>query len=256
MISPIFKTHCSLGRSILSTEDEDKITDDSPVSVIAIAQSHGLKQITVIENSFLSFPKLYKNCNKNNIQLVFGIEFILCNDVKDKTESSFLSEHKISVAMKNSQGYKDLIKLHDAINSNVENFYYIPRGDFKTIQENWTNNLELVIPPFDNFIHKNYLLNGNCLPQFGDIKPIFTYANMELPWNDILNKKILDYTKNNNYELNEVHPTYYYKTSDFKSYTIFRAIDNRAKFANPNISYLCSNSFSFEKYMNKIGEKL
>lgn len=256
MITPIFKTHGSIGRSILSSEDEKEIKDDSSVSVIAIAKTHKLDKIIVMEDSFLSFPKLYKNCNKNDIQLIFGLNFTLCNNVLERDEKSILSEHKVSVVMKNSQGYKDLIKLHDAINSKVDNFYYISRGDFKIIQDNWTENLELVIPPFDNFIHKNYLCNGNCLPQFEKIKPVFTFANMSLPWNDILNNKIINYAKNNDYRIEEVHPTYYYKTSDFKSYCIFRAIDNRAKFVNPNISYFCSDEFSFESYYNKIGGKI
>jgi DNA polymerase III alpha subunit len=255
-ITAVFKTHCSLGRSILSIEDEDKITDDSPASIIAVAKTHNLNKLFVVEDSFLGFPKLYKYCNKNDIQLIFGINFILCNNVNDKDEKSFLSEHKISVVMKNSQGYKDLIKLHDAINGNIDNFYYISRGDFKIIQDNWSDNLELVIPPFDNFIHKNYLCNGNCLPELGKIKPKLTLANMNLPWNDILNKKLLEYAKNNNYEINEIHPVYYYRKSDFKAYCIFRAIDNRAKFPNPNINYFCSDAFSFEEYYNKIGEKI
>lgn len=255
-ITPIFKTNSSLGRSILSIEDEDKITDDSSTSVIAIAKTHKLNELIVIDDSFLGFPKLYKNCNKNDIQLKFGINFILCNNITEKDDKSLLSEHKVSVVMKNSQGYKDLIKLHDAINAQIDNFYYIPRGDFKIIRDNWTDNLELVIPPFDGFIHKNYLCNGHCLPEFSGIKPILTYANMELPWNKVLNKKIKDYALNNNFQLEEVHSIYYYKKSDFKTYSIFRAIDNRAKFPKPNIDYFCSDAFCFENYCNKIGEKI
>lgn len=251
----IFKSPGSLGRSILTVEDEEEISDDSPVSIIAIAKKYNLNKLVVIDDSFLSFPKLYKTTNKHNLQLIFGINFILCNDVNDKTDKSLNSEHKVSVLMKNSKGYKDLIKLHDAINSNVDNFYYNPRGDCNTLLNNWSENLELLIPPFDNFIQKNYLENGTCLPNFNKIKPLFTISKMELPWNEILNEKIVNYCKNNNYQLQEVHPIYYYKQSDFKSYSIFRSIDNRGKFMKPNIPYFCSDKFSFEEFCKKEGVK-
>ncbi len=262
-IIPIFKTDGSLGRSILTSsipqnggKDDLELREDSTISIFSIVNEFKLKELLVIEDSFLSFPTLYKNSKRFDTKLIFGLNFMLCNDVADKTEKSFASECKISVVMKNSNGYKDLIKLHDAINANVDNFYYICRGDYNILQNNWTDNLELIIPPFDNFIHKNYLLNGNCLPQFGAIKPTLTYASMELPWNEILNKKTIDYAKNNNIQLKEVHPVYYYKSSDFKAYCIFRAINNRAKFPNPNISYFCSDMFSFEQYCKKIGVKI
>lgn len=253
---PIFKTHGSLGRSILSYEHEYEIKDDAPVSIFAIAKQNHLGALTVIEDSFLSFPKLYKGCNKNDIQLIFGINFTLCNNSAQKDDDSLLSESKVSVLMKNSQGYKDLIRLHDAINTNVDTFYYIPRGDFSILKQYWTENLELVIPPFDGFIHKNLLNNGKVLPNFGKIKPTITFANMELPWNNILNEAIIKYAKTNKFELEEVHPTYYYKNADFKQYLIFRAINNRKNFDNPGLDFFSSDTFSFESYCNKMGVKI
>ncbi len=267
-VLPVWKTHGSLGKSILtyevnkkpnSNEDDFDIHDDAANSIIVIAKKHNINPLVVIEDSFLSFPSLYKYCKKHEIQLVFGLNFNLCNDVKEKSDKSLLTNSKVSVLMKNSAGYPDLIKLHDAINSNAENFYYEPRGDWAILREYWTENLELVIPPFDNFIHKNYLQNGTCIPNFGDvnrINPIITYANMELSWNSLLNEALVEYAKNNNYRLQEVHPIYYYKKDDFKAYTLFRAIDNRGDYFNTKIDFFDSNCFNFENYLEKTGGKL
>ena len=76
--SEIWKTHASVGKSILTYEDEEDISESAPVSIIAIAKKHNLKQLVVIENSFLSFPSLYKSCNKHDIQLIFGLNFNIC----------------------------------------------------------------------------------------------------------------------------------------------------------------------------------
>lgn len=251
-IIPIFKTHGSIGRSILTFEDESEINPLLPVSAIAIAKTHGLKKLVVIEDNFTSFPDLYKHCEKNKIQLIFGLNFLVCNNVLIQDEDALLSNCKVSVIMKNSDGYKDLIKLNDAMKARKENFYYTPRGDWSILNEYMTSNLQLIIPPYDGFIHKNLLCLGNCVPDINSLDPIFTFAEMELPYDFWLKDAILEFTSKNKYRIQEVHPVYYYKDVDFKPYTVFRAINNRAEFSCPDVEFLCSNRFSFESYEQKL----
>lgn len=250
-ILPVFKSCASLGRSILTVEDDNEIKDNSPVSIITLARKYDLKQLVVIDDSFLNFPALFKLCNKYNIQLIFGVNFTICNDATEKTEESLFSNSKVSVLMKNSDGYKDLIKLHNKINANKDNFYYETRGSWSILKENMTDNLQLMMPPFDNFIHKNVLENGKCIPTLGHIKTLMTYTNIKLPFTDILNNSIKSYAKNNSLECMEVHPIYYYRENDFKAYSVFRAISKRSKFNIPNLEYFSSNEFSWETYCNK-----
>lgn len=251
-ILPIFSTQGSVGKSILTSEDEIEISNDSPTSILAIAKKENLEEIVVIDNSFLDFVKLYKGTSKYKIKLLFGINFTICNDVKDKTDKSLFTNSKVSVLMKNSKGYTDLIKLNDAINANVENFYYEPRGDWEILKKYYTENLEILIPSYDNFIHKNLLQNGKCIPDFGKIKPIMCYSNMELPFDEILTNGIKRYSENNKLKSIETHPIYYYNYSDFKSYMIFRTIQERSQFSKPDVEFLCSNNFCWEGFKNKI----
>lgn len=255
-ILPVFSTNGSIGRSIITVEDELEISNNSPVSIFSIAKKHDLNKLTIIDDSFIEFPRLFKYSQKNNIDIIFGLNLIICNDVNDKTEDSLFSNCKVSVLMKNTDGYKDLIKLNNAINANANNFYYEPRGDWGILNKYLTNNLLLLIPSYNNFIHKNLLENGSCIPSFIDVKPIITYSKMDLPFDDILIKSLTNYSNNNNYELLETHPIYYYRESDFKSYSVYRCILNRSKFNNPNIDFFCSDKFSFESYLTKIGGKL
>ena len=173
-IIPIFKTQGSIGRSLLTAENEDEIIENSPVSIFALAHKFNLDKLVVIDNSFLEFPRLYKTCNEKNIQLIFGLNFTLCNDISQKNDESLLSNCEVSVLMKNSEGYKDLIKLNDAINGNADGFYYETRGDYSILKSHLSNNLQLLIPPHNNFLERNLIYNGKVIPDFGKIKPIMT----------------------------------------------------------------------------------
>lgn len=249
-ILPIWKTNSSIGKSIITAEDELEIKSDSPVSLFAICRKYNLKKIVVLDDYFSGFPQLFKLSKKYDIQLIYGLNFTLCNDVSKKDEESKKSNCKISVLMKNSNGYTDLIKFHDAVNANAENFYYTPRADYSVLN-NITYNLQLLIPPYDNFIHNNLLCNGCSIPQFGKLKPIFTYCNIELPYTQVLNPTIKNYSKNNGCECVEVWPINYYRKEDFKQYMVYRCINNRSKFSKPELDFLSSNEFCWQSYCDK-----
>lgn len=250
-IIPIFSTQGSVGKSILTAEDEQDISQDSPVSIFGIAKKFNLKELLVINNSFLDFCQLYKNSKKNNIHLVFGLTFTICNDVKQKTKESLQSNCKVCVLMKNSKGYEDLIRLNNAINANESSFYYTTRGDWSILNKFITENLQVVIPPYDNFIHRNLFEDGDCLPNLEKLNPLFLFANMELPFDTELNLAIFKFIKNNNYPCLEVHPIYYYAYEDFKPYIVLRSIGNRSSFWKPENDFLCSPNFCWEDYNKK-----
>ena len=252
-IIPVFKTEGSLMRSLFSVEDaKNEIPEFGQISIMSVAKNHDLKEITVCDDYFVSFPSLYKKCKKNGVNLIFGCNFTVCNDVLDKTEKSLYSNCKVSVFIKNSDGYKDLLNLHNKIKTSAENFYYSPRADWKMISSLMTKNLKLVFPSYDNFIHKNLLNNGECVPIFkNNLEPVFFYSNQDLPYDSILTNAIKEYCIKNSFEMQEVHNCYYYKPSDFKSYVLMRCFENRSRFKKPEIDFLCSDDFSFQSYLNK-----
>ena len=160
----IFKSQGSFYKSILTSEDKSEISKDEPVSIISIAVQNKLDKLLVIDDTFFEFPKLYKNCNKKNIQLIFGIDFIICNDAMEKSERSLKTESKVCILMKNSDGYKDLLNIHNLVHTNLDFCYYKHRLDWKNLQNNWTDNLILLIPQYNGFIHKNLLFDSYCVP--------------------------------------------------------------------------------------------
>lgn len=267
-ILPIFTSHYSFGRSILTLDkpeyivdgktvqirNPEDIRDDRPTPIIGIARAFKLNEIFLIDNNFSGFIEAYKNSKDNNIQLNFGLKLIVCNNINDKSDESKKTESKVIIWMKNSEGYKDLIKIYSK--AATEGFYYIPRISWDLINEMFTENLSLSIPQYDSFLHKNLLHNCNCIPKFNKVIPNIFISQMELPFDDIIKNAHITYAKDNNLDIIETNPIYYYKSEDFKAYCVFRAINKRGTFTNPNIEYFCSDGFSFESYWNRKGNKI
>lgn len=255
-IIPIFKSNASLGRSILPAEkpsDKQSKKDYLPiVSIYDIVKNYALKDVCIFDDSFLSFPSIYKDF-RDLAKVIYGINYVVCQDVKDRSDESRKTESKITVYMKNSNGYRDILNFNNEICGKEENFYYQPRVDWKMMNRLWTDNLGLVIPAYDNFLHNNLFSNFNCIPDFGKIKPVFLYANMNLPFDSFLSNEIKKYATSNNFESNECHYVYYYSRDDYEAYMNFRCIDNRSKFSDPRLEYFSSDEFCWESYCNKIG---
>jgi DNA polymerase III alpha subunit len=121
-ILPIFKTHGSLGRSILTVEDEKELSESGPVSLVSIVKKHKLENITIIDDTFLCFPQVYSELN-DITNVIFGINLLVAQNAKDKSEPSIKTENKVSILMRNSAGYKDLLKIHNLVYTNLDNFY-------------------------------------------------------------------------------------------------------------------------------------
>lgn len=253
---PIFRTHGSIGGSILTLEEETTIKKFAPKSILAIAKNYNLNKVYICDSSFVLFVQAYKLFNDNNIQVIWGIDFRVCNNVEDKSEDSLKTESKVRVWMKNSAGYKDLIKLYTLAFTKFG--YYGGRLDWKVLNSEFSDNLLVTIPFYSSFIYTNNLDNGTSVPNLDKLNPIFEISSCNLPFDMILKEKLENYLKlGNKFEILEVAPIYYYSRKDFKNYMVFKCMGNRSNkstYVKPNIDYFSSDCFSFEHYcyLNKI----
>ena len=69
-IIPLFKTHYSLGKSILNLSLEDNQPDESD-SVFPILKENKLKELVLVEDSMTGFLEAYQNAKELNIKLIF-----------------------------------------------------------------------------------------------------------------------------------------------------------------------------------------
>ena len=240
---PLFKSHYSLGRSILTLEDKDE-KDDYPDSIIQICKENKMKELYLVEDNMSSFLEAYSNCRKNNIKLNYGLRISVTESISDKSEESKIKSSKIILFFKNKKGYQQLTKLYSI--AAKEGFYYEPRLDYETISKNWSDDLILCIPFYDSFIFNNTLKNSLCIPQFDFTKPIFFIEDNDLPFDSLVKQKALSFAEKNGLKIYKVKSVFYKERKDFKAYLTFRCINNRSVLNKPNLDHMSSNEFCFE----------
>jgi DNA polymerase-3 subunit alpha len=240
---PLFKSHYSLGRSILTLEDKDE-KDDYPDSIIQICKENKMKELYLVEDNMSSFLEAYSNCRKNNIKLNYGLRISVTESISDKSEESKTKSSKIILFFKNKKGYQQLTKLYSV--AAKEGFYYEPRLDYETISKNWSDDLILCIPFYDSFIFNNTLKNSLCIPQFDFTKPIFFIEDNDLPFDSLVKQKALSFAEKNDLKIYKTQSVFYKERKDFKAYLTFRCINNRSVLNKPNLDHMSSNEFCFE----------
>lgn len=245
---PLFKSHYSLGRSILTLEDKSE-RDEYPDSVIQIAKQNKLKEIFLVEDNMSSFLEAYTNCKNNNIKLNYGLRISVTESMNDKTDESRNKNSKIILFFKNKKGYESLTKLFST--AAKDGFYYESRLDYSILKQNWSDDLILAIPFYDSFIFNNTLKNSICVPQFDFTKPVIFIENNDLPFDLIIKDKMLSFAKENKLEIFNTKSIYYNSRKDFKTYLTFRCINNRSVLNKPEIEHMSSNEFCFESWENE-----
>ncbi len=248
-IIPIWKSHYSLGRSILTLEKEGSSKEEEPDSIIDLCVKNGMKDLYLVEDGFSSFLEAFNNCRASNLNLRFGLRVTMCQDMADKSEESFLKCAKYVIFIKNANGYRRLIKMYAA--ANQSGFYYEPRLDFKTLKEHWDDqDLSLVIPFYDSFIHQNHFNGRICMPEFGDIKPTFFVEDNDLIPDDQLRKRVQEYA-GEKFEIIETKSIYYKARKDFLAYMTFRCITSRTALDKPELNGMTSPEFCLESYLER-----
>ena len=242
---PLFKSHYSIGRSILTLNKAGKSDANGSDSIIDIAKQFELKHIYLVEDGMTGFLEAHKNCKEENIDLRFGLRMTACADMKTKDEGSRKTEHRINVFALNSDGYFKLIKLHSC--AATDGFYYYPRIDFATIHSLWSDkNLLMAIPFYDSFLFNNSLTFQTCVPDFGKIKPFMFLEDNNLPFDYLINKQVNQYAKANDLPIIAAKSIYYKNKADFKAFVAFRCIHDRTTLDKPEQEHMSSDRFCFE----------
>lgn len=239
---PIFKSHYSIGRSILTLEKKGKTAPNNPYSIIDIAHENKMSQLFLIDDSFSGFLEAYKNLSDIECQLIFGLRLTCAFDETIKTEESLLDEHRIIILARNFAGYQKLINIYTQAATN--GVYYVPRISLSYIKKIWSDDLDLWIPFYDSYLHNNLLKGYRCVPIFEDIKPTYLVENNGIPFDTILQKHI----DSLNVECIKSKHIYYKHRKDFKSYLTFRCISNRSTLDKPEFRGMCSNEFCVESW--------
>ena len=263
-IVPLFKSHYSLGKSILTlslpdAEYDSEGTKDTSDSIFEIALDRfhhndpGASDLFLVDDCMSGFLEAYTNTEKINkapyskkLKLIFGLRLTFCPDMNDKSEEVRKDSYKNIIFVNNVQGYKQLIKIWTT--AAQDGFYYEPRIDFKTLKEFWTKDLLLGIPFYDSFLHRNNFTVSSCIPDFSYVnKPVFFIEDNDTLIDSLLADKVREYCKDK-YDVQKSKSIYYKNDEDFDSYLTFKCINKRTTVEKPNFDGMCSNNFSYESY--------
>lgn len=236
---PFFKTHNSIGKSILTVSD-----------VFRLAGDNRLDSVVLIEDMMIGFPEALRLSKKTGIKLIYGIRFDICNSLEESYEDIVSSRCKMIAIMKNDDGYKDLIKLYTSVHTNDKKCI-----DYKILRDIWdsSSNIDFGLPFYDSFIAKNCLTLSNCLPDFGIKSPFVCVENNCHPFDDIVQDRVKQYCSINENRIVFCKSIYYENYDDFDSYTVYRLICGRSVYGNstldkPNLPHFGSNKFCFEDW--------
>jgi len=242
----LFKSHYSIGKSILTLGPASEIKPDETISIFSIAKKHNLKEIALVEDAMGGMLKAYEMAKEEKISLRFGLRIPL----SDGAESS----SKYIIFAKNTKGLKLLSKFYSQ---------YALKNEGKTkgrelltlegLKEFWDEDLlKLVIPFYDSFLYNNSYYFNNSMPFFEFTKPVMLIENNGLPIDEILMPIVKKYAKEMSFKTKQAQSIYYYSKKSFKSYMTFRCIKNQSNFKNiclsrPELPHFSSDTFCYLK---------
>ena len=138
---PIFTSHYSIGKSILTLDLPNEQKEDGARSIFSIAEDNELEEIFLVENSLTGLPQALKNSKELSIPLRFGLSLNICDQ-----------EHKVVIFAKNTQGLSRLNKIYSTAFSGKE---CLSESKLKKL---WSKkDLMLVVPFYDSFLFKNIM---------------------------------------------------------------------------------------------------
>jgi hypothetical protein len=90
---PLFKSHFSIGKSILTLDLPSKHNEGGSDSIFKIADENNFSEIILVEDSFNGFLQAKKNAEELNMQLIFGIRFLVAEDIDEKLSKDNNNKH-------------------------------------------------------------------------------------------------------------------------------------------------------------------
>jgi DNA polymerase III alpha subunit len=244
-VLPLFKSHYSLGKSILTLEKPTGKENCYPISIFDLLIKNNLNTLTLVEDNVSGLLQASKISDENKIKLVFGLRLTVLDNMLEKNEDSLKKEAKYIIFVKNPDGYKDLIKIWSC--AAKDGFYYQPRIDFKTLASLWNKkNLKLVIPFYDSFLFLNSFESHIHVPVLNFAEPTYLIENNNLPFDKYLADKVSKYTVCAKLSAQSI---FYQSDEDFIAYLAFRCIHNRTTIEKPELNHMGSDGFNFTKWL-------
>lgn len=248
-MTPIFRTTYSR-KGLWTLEKPGKSPDDGPPSIFDAALKNNLSRIVVLDDEMVGFKTACDISKELGIELVFGVRFSICNDRNE--EDKKVSAHKINIFAMNDDGCRELMKIYSAAHTESDGFL-----DYNFLAEKWSENLQLAIPFYDSFVHRNNFYLQSCVPHLGFTTPTVFLENNLLPIDEVLRRKVISFAATNNFPTEEVKTLYYEKREDIAAFCTYKIITDRKPgkkqtLEKPELDGFCSAEFCMDSYLENV----
>ena len=249
---PLFKSHYSVGKSILTIAPPGQVREGGPASVFDIAVRNDLQKVILVEDSLIGFLESKKVADSLGIQLVFGLRIDACEDMKKKVAKNVPDcTSKIVIMAKNSKGCALLNKIYSLAFTQGHG-----RIDFNRLKDFYNpDDLVIAIPFYDSFLfHNLFSYKEPCILDDSFFNPLYFVENNNLPMDLLLSKAINSYCDDDS-RIVSAKTIYYENREDFEAYQTYKCICGRG-FSNkpktldmPNLDHCGAPEFCFESYL-------
>jgi DNA polymerase III alpha subunit len=248
---PLFKSHYSTGKSILTLKRAGLSQEGGADSIFDLADQEGLDQIVLVEDSLTGFLEAAKISGEMGMQLIFGLRLTACDRIREDKKEAQKSNHKIIVFAKNAEGCKLLNKIYSEAFLKGEGQITI-----KALSELWNeDSLKLAIPFYDSFIFKNTMSLSSCTPVFNFTNPTFFTEDNDLPFDSLIKERVIKFCKTKGLKTERAKTIYYKNRNDFAAFQTYKCVCNRGGWSGkavslekPNLDHCGSREFSFESW--------
>jgi len=217
---PLFKTHFSIGKSILTPEDCFELAKNE-------------KEVCFVEDSFSSFRQINKLSEKTGKPVRFGLRISASLDGSNPS--------KIILFAKNGDGIREIKHLFSEA--------FTKTGGVLTLRK-FSDNILVVVPFYDSYIHNSIHKFGVFDLNLGD--SIFFIEDN----NHLFDIGIKDAILSLGVKTQMVKSIYYKNKKDFKEFQFYKAVCNRSggrqpTFSRPELEDCGSDKFCWEEFLKK-----
>lgn len=218
---PIFKTHFSIGKSILTIDKIFELGKDQ-------------KEIVLVEDSMSGFRAAKKKSFEVGIPLRFGLRLSTVDSGGDS---------KVIYFAENDKGVDSLRRIFTKAFTENNGIYKFNRDDLAGIK--------LAIPFYDSYIHKSLHHFGSYELDLRGLKPFFFSEDNNHPFDFIINAALKEQEEN----IIKCKSIFYEKREDAVAFQWYKATCGESKagrrptFERPELPHFCSEEFCWESYL-------
>ena len=249
---PLFKSHYSIGKSILTLNPPGASKEEGSDSIFDILIENNLKELVLVEDAPTGFLQARKICFEEDVHLIFGLRLKLkCFEEDDSPTSN----HKVIVFAKNDEGCKKLNLIYSEIHCKDNGL-----GNYKLLKKFWSEkDLMLVVPFYDSFLFENSFSFASCLPDFSFCSPLFFIEENGLPVDFLLKNLVKEYCDTYKYKTQAVKSIFYKNRIDADALQTYKCICNRGfsrntSLSKPNLDGFGSRNFCIESWKEACNE--